>query len=129
MLAFPEPTALLIIPDHYIFRMLYSRAGVSMESLGIPTRRRHSGRRPDPRAIWQRFADHYYLFRGTPTGVMVRSRAPRRYSDVRMKSEWRLSLQRHLLTRSPNGSPLPSSAVRRRALRPIPQRKCPGHHG
>ncbi|MGH9887625.1 MAG: glucuronate isomerase, partial [bacterium] len=22
--AFPEPTALLIIPDHYIFRMLYS---------------------------------------------------------------------------------------------------------
>ena len=34
---FPEPTALLIIPDHYIFRMLYSR-GVPMESLGIPTR-------------------------------------------------------------------------------------------
>jgi glucuronate isomerase len=65
--AFPEPTALLIIPDHYIFRMLYSR-GVPMESLGIPT---VDGTpvETDPRRIWQRFADHYYLFRGTPTGA------------------------------------------------------------
>ena len=23
----------------------------------------------DPRRIWQRFAEHYYLFRGTPTGI------------------------------------------------------------
>ena len=35
--AFPEPATLLITPDHYIFRMLYAQ-GVSMESLGIPTR-------------------------------------------------------------------------------------------
>src|SRR5688572_24662743 len=35
--AFPEPTALLITPDHYIFRMLYSQ-GVTLESLGLPTR-------------------------------------------------------------------------------------------
>jgi glucuronate isomerase len=64
---FPEPTALLIIPDHYIFRMLYSR-GVPMESLGIPTR---DGTlvETDPRKIWQRFADHYHLFRATPTGA------------------------------------------------------------
>jgi len=34
---FPEPTAVLITPDHYIFRLMYSR-GVPMESLGIPTR-------------------------------------------------------------------------------------------
>src|SRR2546423_14403018 len=34
---FPEPTALIIIPDHYIFRMLYSR-GISMDALGIPAR-------------------------------------------------------------------------------------------
>jgi glucuronate isomerase len=66
---FPEPTALLITPDHYIFRMLYSR-GVSMESWGIPAR---DGTvvETDPRAIWQRFADNYYLFRGTPTGVWL----------------------------------------------------------
>jgi glucuronate isomerase len=34
---FPDPTELIIIPDHYIFRMLYSR-GFSMESLGVPVR-------------------------------------------------------------------------------------------
>ena len=28
---FPEPTALIVIPDHYIFRMLYSR-GVPLEA-------------------------------------------------------------------------------------------------
>jgi glucuronate isomerase len=66
---FPEPTTLLIIPDHYIFRMLYSH-GVSLESLGIPTRD-GAAVETDSRAIWQRFADHYHLFRGTPTGVWL----------------------------------------------------------
>ena len=67
--SFPEPTALLIIPDHYIFRMLYSR-GVPLEDLGISTR---DGTRveSDPRLIWQRVADHWYLFRGTPSGVWL----------------------------------------------------------
>jgi glucuronate isomerase len=32
---FPNPTALFLQPDHYIFRMLYSQ-GISLESLGIP---------------------------------------------------------------------------------------------
>ena len=32
---FPNPAALFLQPDHYIFRMLYSQ-GVSLESLGIP---------------------------------------------------------------------------------------------
>ncbi len=66
---FPEPAALLIVPDHYIFRLLYAR-GVPMESLGVPTRD-GSAVETDPRAIWQRFADHYYLFRGTPTGAWL----------------------------------------------------------
>jgi len=66
---FPEPTALLIIPDHYIFRMLYSR-GVSLESLGIQTRD-GTPVESDPRKIWQLFAEHYYLFRGTPTGAWL----------------------------------------------------------
>lgn len=67
--SFPEPTALLLTPDHYIFRMLYSQ-GVSMESLGIPTRD-GTAVETDPRKIWQLFGDHYYLFRGTPTGVWL----------------------------------------------------------
>src|SRR5437870_10109268 len=50
---FPEPTTLLIIPDHYIFRMLYAR-GMPMESLGIPTRDGTPYER-DPRTIWRRF--------------------------------------------------------------------------
>ena len=33
--SFGTPTELLIIPDHYVFRMLYSQ-GVPLESLGIP---------------------------------------------------------------------------------------------
>ncbi|MEP6618038.1 MAG: glucuronate isomerase [bacterium] len=64
---FPEPTALLIIPDHYIFRMLYSQ-GVTLEELGIPTRD-GTPVECNPRTIWQRVADRWHLFRGTPTGV------------------------------------------------------------
>src|SRR5512142_1351833 len=32
---FPNPTELFLVPDHYIYRMLYSQ-GITMESLGIP---------------------------------------------------------------------------------------------
>ena len=32
---FPDPASLIVIPDHYIFRMLYSQ-GIPLESLGIP---------------------------------------------------------------------------------------------
>jgi glucuronate isomerase len=63
--AFPNPSALLIIPDHYIYRMLYSQ-GVSLESMGIS----RTDDRPveqDPRKIWRIFARHWFLFRGTPT--------------------------------------------------------------
>lgn len=67
---FPNPAALIVIPDHYIFRMLYSQ-GVPLEDLGIP--RQDGGPvETDPRKIWQRFADHYYLFRGTPTGCWLK---------------------------------------------------------
>jgi glucuronate isomerase len=66
---FPEPTALIIQPDHYVFRLLYSQ-GVVMEDLGIPTQD-GTPVETDPRAIWQRFAEHYYLFSGTPTGAWL----------------------------------------------------------
>lgn len=65
---FQDPAALLIQPDHYIFRMLYSQ-GVSLESLGIATREGTSSR--DPREVWRLFAKHYYLFRGTPTRLWL----------------------------------------------------------
>jgi glucuronate isomerase len=66
---FPNPAALLVIPDHYLVRMLYSQ-GVPMESLGIP-RLDGGPTEADPRKIWQRFADHFHLFRGTPSGAWL----------------------------------------------------------
>ncbi len=66
---FGTPADLFIIPDHYVFRMLYSQ-GVPLEALGIP--RRDGGPvETDHRKIWQVFADHFYLFRGTPSGVWL----------------------------------------------------------
>jgi glucuronate isomerase len=44
---FANPTELLLAPDHYVFRMLYSQ-GLDLDALGVPSR---SGRsRTDPRA-------------------------------------------------------------------------------
>jgi glucuronate isomerase len=66
---FGSPTDLFIIPDHYVFRMLYSQ-GIPLESLGIP--RIDGGPvEQDHRKIWQIFADHYYLFQGTPSGGWI----------------------------------------------------------
>jgi glucuronate isomerase len=66
---FPEPAALIVIPDHYIFRMLHSR-GVPLESLGVPARD-GTPVETDPRRIWQIFAEHRHLFRATPTGAWL----------------------------------------------------------
>ncbi|MGA0565287.1 glucuronate isomerase [Ancylobacter sp. VNQ12] len=64
-LPFPDPAALFVIPDHYIFRMLYSQ-GVPLEALGVP--RSDGGPvETDGRKIWRLFAQHYRLFRGTPS--------------------------------------------------------------
>jgi glucuronate isomerase len=74
LLADPEaslgtPADLLIIPDHYVFRMLYSQ-GVALEELGL-TRTDGAPVEQDHRQIWQRFCQHFYLFRGTPTGMWL----------------------------------------------------------
>jgi len=67
--AFPDPATLFVVPDHYVFRMLYAQ-GVRMEDLGVPTRD-GTPVETDPRAIWRRFAAHYHLFRGTPTRLWL----------------------------------------------------------
>jgi glucuronate isomerase len=48
---FPDPARLLIVPDHYVTRMLYSET--------------------DGRAIWRTFCEHWYLFRGTPSRLWL----------------------------------------------------------
>jgi glucuronate isomerase len=71
---FPNPTALFLQPDHYIFRMLYSQ-GITLESLGIPqtgaTGDSSAALQVDPREAWRIFARNYYLFRGTPTRLWI----------------------------------------------------------
>ncbi|MHB0879242.1 MAG: glucuronate isomerase [Anaerolineae bacterium] len=67
--SFGSPTKLILIPDHYIFRMLYSQ-GIPLEQLGIP-RADGGASESDHRRAWQVFAEHFYLFRGTPTGMWL----------------------------------------------------------
>jgi len=74
---FAEPAALIVQPDHYILRLLYAR-GVPLEALGVPRRDRGGGGgggsapvETDACQVWKLFADHYYLFRGTPTGAWL----------------------------------------------------------
>src|SRR5437764_5786328 len=66
---FTDPANLLIVPDHYIFRVLYSQ-GIQLEQLGIP-RVDDGPTESDPRAIWRIFAEHYHLFRGTPSRLWL----------------------------------------------------------
>lgn len=62
---FPDPAQLFVVPDHYVFRMLYSQ-GVPLEQLVIG-----STSLEDPRRVWRIFAQHYSLFRGTPTRLWL----------------------------------------------------------
>jgi len=57
---FPEPASLIVQPDHYILRLLYAN-GVPLEAV----------LKAEPRRVWQLFAEHYYLFRGTPSGAWL----------------------------------------------------------
>ena len=92
---FGNPVELFIQPDHYVFRMLYSQ-GIPLERLGIrpsPPAPLPGGEREkayphplggspqgvrglsevesDPRKVWQVFAENFFLFRGTPTGLWL----------------------------------------------------------
>lgn len=66
--AFSNATELLIQPDHYVFRMLYSQ-GIRLESLGLGNSK--EAQLTDPEAVWQIFAENYYLFRGTPSRMWM----------------------------------------------------------
>ncbi|SLJ99085.1 glucuronate isomerase [Novosphingobium mathurense] len=62
--AFGNATDLLLAPDHYVFRMLYSQ-GVGLQDLGI------GKSDADPREAWRLFAERYHLFRGTPSRIWL----------------------------------------------------------
>lgn len=63
---FANPSDLLITPDHYVFRMLYSQ-GIALEDLGVSSK--NGDAEKDPRKIWRLFAANYHLFAGTPSQI------------------------------------------------------------
>jgi glucuronate isomerase len=65
---FSDATSLLLAPDHYVYRMLYSQ-GISLERLGVPSR--EGAATADPRTAWRLFAQHFFLFRGTPSSIWL----------------------------------------------------------
>jgi glucuronate isomerase len=65
---FSNPTDLLLTPDHYVLRMLYSQ-GIALDALGVSPK--NSGVKADPKEAWRLFAKHYYLFRGTPSQMWL----------------------------------------------------------
>jgi glucuronate isomerase len=66
---FPEPSALIVLPDHYVLRMLYS-LGIPLERLGIQPRDGGTAE-GDPRKIWQLLGDHFHRFVATPTAIWL----------------------------------------------------------
>lgn len=58
---FANPVELLLQPDHYVLRMLYSQ-GINYEDLLDQS---------DPQRVWQIFADQFFLFTGTPSGMWL----------------------------------------------------------
>lgn len=68
---FGNAAELLLHPDHYVFRMLYSQ-GMPLEALGIGNGGGQAGTKSaDPRESWRLFAQAYHLFRGTPSRMWL----------------------------------------------------------
>lgn len=63
-----DAAGLLLSPDHYLYRMLYSQ-GVALDALAVPDR--NGAPATDPRAAWRLLAGHYHLFRGTPSRLWL----------------------------------------------------------
>ncbi|WP_199271668.1 glucuronate isomerase [Paraglaciecola sp. L3A3] len=72
---FSNATELLVQPDHYLLRMLFSH-GIPLESLGFTSKttvpeNEQVKVESDPKVIWRTFAEHYFLFQGTPTSIWL----------------------------------------------------------
>jgi len=65
---FDNAADLLVAPDHYLLRMLYSK-GVPLEALRTPDR--NGDVHVEPRKAWRTFAAHAHLFRGTPSAIWL----------------------------------------------------------
>lgn len=66
---FPDPARLIIVPDHYLTRMLLSQ-GIRPAALGVPSINGEPVE-ADGRRIWRTFVEHWHLFRGTPSRLWL----------------------------------------------------------
>ena len=66
---FPDPAQLFVVPDHYVFRMLFSQ-GIDLAELGVP-RADGGWSETDSRKIWRTFAENFHLFRATPSRMWI----------------------------------------------------------
>jgi len=66
---FADPARLIIVPDHYLTRVLLSQ-GIPPARLGVPALDGQPVEQ-DGRSIWRLFAQHWYLFRGTPSRLWL----------------------------------------------------------
>ena len=64
-----DPAIEFVSKDHYVLRLLYSQ-GIALEALGVAPQ---DGPAPDVdgKQVWRLFADHYHLFRGTPSKLWL----------------------------------------------------------
>ncbi len=65
---FQDATDLLLAPDHYLYRMLYSQ-GISLDALKV--RSKAGVPATDPREAWRLLAQNFHLFRGTPSWMWL----------------------------------------------------------
>ncbi len=63
---FPDPAQLLVVPDHYLLRLLVSQ-GATLPELGVGALDGSAPAEADPRAVWRRFCAGWRHLRGTPT--------------------------------------------------------------
>ena len=66
---FSDPAQLFVVPDHYVFRMLVSQ-GFTLSELGLNSID-SSNFEKEPKEVWKKFSENYYLFRGTPTAMWL----------------------------------------------------------
>ncbi|HJX77491.1 glucuronate isomerase [Glutamicibacter sp.] len=64
--SFPDPTALLLSPDHYVTRMLHAH-GVDLAQLRVG-----GSQGASPLEAWKIFAKNWHLYEGTASGYWLR---------------------------------------------------------
>ena len=91
----------------------------ALEDLGVPTRD-GTPVETDHRRIWQRFAEHFHLFRGTPTGLWLADELINVFGvEERLNGD-----ERPADLRPPGGAAGPPGVHAARAVRALQHRRC-----